>query len=207
MPIDINTASKEVLVEQLNLSSTVADRLIRIRKGSPIRNVADLEEVDGIGPAIAKRISERGDVVFAKNEGEEEETPEIDIEGGFEAGGVTVEVETGKDGKPTTKIKLDLAKLVDALSKSSKNDREEAYRNLVLLWENWADLVKGLLRKADKEGLDDEDVAELRRLIKKLRRVLKKLRRAVDDEEDDEAKEKAKEAKDLVEEIESLLED
>ena len=125
--------------------------------------------------------------------------------------GIEVGAEVDADGEARFTFRIDLVKLIEAMSNSSKRrggtDRPDGHRELALLWEHFSALVEGVLQAARERGLDDEDIRDLRTQLDKLRRLLRRIRRALDRGDQAEADRLFEEARDAGEEIESILND
>ena len=52
----LNKASKEDLMQIKGIGEAKADAIIKHRKKSPFKTIADVEEVKGVGPALAGNI-------------------------------------------------------------------------------------------------------------------------------------------------------
>lgn len=57
--LDMNQASPDVLLEQLNLPSEAVERIVNLRRERPIRDAADLAEITGLKGKAMSRLAER----------------------------------------------------------------------------------------------------------------------------------------------------
>lgn len=210
--IAINEVSEEILVSELGLSETVADRVIRMRAGRPFTSVEDLTEVDGIGEVTAERLS--GLVVFAANTGTRaaaanaKEITDLDLDGIFKA-----KVTLGPDGKPEITGEFDLLKaiteIIKALGRSSKKDDDDddddkkEKLDLGELWHAWDAVDTGIATSPCPE----DKKKRLRTLAVNIRNRLRALRSSLRAGDSEGAEQAASDIETWLREAKKILED
>ena len=214
MGIDINAASKEILMSELGLSEAVVDRVIRMRAGRPFSGPEDLINVDGIGEATAERLS--GILVFADIAGPSayaanaKEVDELDL-GGIIKGKAKVTI--GPDGKPKIEpeLEFDLGKAINELIKafgrsSRKDDDDDDEEKKTIydqgaMWASW-----DVIDRAIKASPCPEDVKKrLRDLAHNIRTRIVSLRSSLAAGDDEGAAQAASDIQTWLREAQKIL--
>ncbi len=203
----VNTATKEDLEKGLDLQPEVADRVIRMRVGKPFENADELSEVDGIGPNTVKKIKDMDHVVFSASEGADAEGK--DKEDGSNESVIPEDTITGtgtmnEKGEFEGGFKVDIGKLLNALSKSSK---ERDWKRISKALRKWAKFTVAVVEALIKRLPEGREKERIRRKARELKEKLDDLEDAINRGDEDAAEDAADDVEDLLDDLEDLLED